>query len=383
MIAAQANNRTSAAAISTSRQTTWNEFLQALNAPVGQDFNPFYWIFRLSIALLDTIVPCRNHDRRRKLHRSMRYLSHVIPAVGMMLTVLCGWSYYSVFRYSVVQKRWCSTPAIHDCNWEKVHGSLVLFFMVNILGHYLWCTFKSPGVVEKESDCNKSSSYYVNSSNNQPSSITYHPDPNPSHCNKCEKIRPARAHHCRICNKCILQYDHHCPWVNNCIGRNNYRSFVLLVFYLLVGCTYGVFMLGLVFYEMMKIRFETYGWSIRGAVHGTGLLDLPLPWVLWREYLQNGYIDQDVVLRAAFPLMAYVGVFMYWFLGYHMKIIIHGLTTLEQTARPQFKTINPFDSGPRNNLIQVFGTSWIRFLLPLPFHPDDQLWKSGATPKDH
>eukprot|EP00804_Cyclotella_cryptica_P012729 CCRYP_016299-RA/>CCRYP_016299-RA protein AED:0.43 eAED:0.43 QI:0/-1/0/1/-1/1/1/0/147 len=144
----------------------------------------------------------------------------------------------------------------------------------------------------------------------------------------------------------------------------------------MAGCTYGVFILGHDFYEMMNRRIELYGWSIRGAVHGTGLLDLPLPWVLWREYQSNGYIDHDVVLRAAFPLMLLVGVFMYSFLGYHLKIIIYGFTTLEHASRPRNDAIvNPFDNGPRNNLKQVLGTSCVRLLLPLSFRPPDHFSK--------
>lgn len=343
-------------------QSTWNEFIQALHAPAGEDFNPFYWIYRLTISLLHKIIPCRSHGRRQRIHRFLSSLRPLVPLVGMVLVLLCGWSYFSIFRYTVVRQKWCDDTT--TCRWEMVHGSLVIFLIVNIIGHYLWCIFKSPGVVKAIQEIFDHTKN-INNSIEQSSAIIYHPDPNPSYCNKCEITRPARAHHCKICKKCILRYDHHCPWVNNCIGRNNYRSFVLLVFYLTVGCTYGVLMLGVDFCDVMKRRIELYGWSIRGAEHGTGLLDLPLPWVLWRDYRDNGYIDQHVVLRAAFPLMFFVGIVMYWFLGYHMRIIISGLTTLEDMSRPKFATVNPFDDGARNNLKQVFGKSWFLLLIPL------------------
>ena len=268
-----------------------------------------------------------------------------IPIFGMTLVLLCVWSYFGLFRRNIL------------------HDSFVMFLSVNIIGHFLWCTFQSPGVIEAAtSTINK---HNTDSSQVCRPSTNYHPDPNSSYCNKCEQTRPARAHHCRICKACIIRYDHHCPWVNNCIGRNNYRSFVLLLWYILIGCTYGVLLLGFDFYKTMKERIALYGWSIRGAENGTGLLDLPLPWIMWNDYRNNGLIDTDVVLRAVFPLLFSVGLVMYWFLGYHMRIILAGFTTLEHMSRPP-ETINPFDHGARENLRQIIGKSWMKLLIPLP-----------------
>ena len=54
-------------------------------------------------------------------------------------------------------------------------------------------------------------------------------------CNKCMEIKPGRTHHCAVCNRCVFMMDHHCPWVNNCLGMENYRYFLLFIFYLMIG----------------------------------------------------------------------------------------------------------------------------------------------------
>ena len=33
-----------------------------------------------------------------------------------------------------------------------------------------------------------------------------------SMCNRCETVRPPRAHHCKRCRRCVRMMDHHCPW---------------------------------------------------------------------------------------------------------------------------------------------------------------------------
>lgn len=57
-------------------------------------------------------------------------------------------------------------------------------------------------------------------------------------CEKCQLIKPDRAHHCSVCGTCVLKMDHHCPWVNNCVGFHNYKFFMLFLAYGLLYCMF-------------------------------------------------------------------------------------------------------------------------------------------------
>lgn len=57
-------------------------------------------------------------------------------------------------------------------------------------------------------------------------------------CDKCQLVKPDRAHHCSVCGYCVLKMDHHCPWVNNCVCFNNYKYFILFLGYGLLYCAY-------------------------------------------------------------------------------------------------------------------------------------------------
>ena len=85
---------------------TWNEFKTALYAPpttATDDFNAFYWLFRLSRDFFRSLMSGR---RSKQL---VPYFRPVIPFLGMMLVVLCVASYFMTFRHSVVVMRWCSS----------------------------------------------------------------------------------------------------------------------------------------------------------------------------------------------------------------------------------------------------------------------------------
>ena len=98
-----------------------------------------------------------------------------------------------------------------------------------------------------------------------------------------------------------------------------------------------------------------YGFKLTGPQYGTGLLDLPPPWILLKLYNQNGKVDEDIIVRAAFPFMCFVGIAMTCLLVPHLKLISSGYTTVEQLARPgeDMNVKNPFDYGQKKNFQRV------------------------------
>eukprot|EP00956_Cyclotella_meneghiniana_P028631 scaffold67328_cov41-Cyclotella_meneghiniana.AAC.3 len=64
-------------------QSVWDEFLHALNAPASEDFNAFYWIYRLTSYALGSIIlpcPCSSYERRQKLNSLIGCFRPVVSA---------------------------------------------------------------------------------------------------------------------------------------------------------------------------------------------------------------------------------------------------------------------------------------------------------------
>ncbi|KAK3136427.1 hypothetical protein QOZ80_5BG0434120 [Eleusine coracana subsp. coracana] len=55
-----------------------------------------------------------------------------------------------------------------------------------------------------------------------------------SYCPVCDCEVKMRSKHCKTCERCVDGFDHHCRWLNNCIGRRNYATFILLMFFVLL-----------------------------------------------------------------------------------------------------------------------------------------------------
>jgi hypothetical protein len=55
------------------------------------------------------------------------------------------------------------------------------------------------------------------------------------YCNVCDVHVSNKAKHCSVCNKCVYSFDHHCIWLNTCIGGKNYRLFISMLIFIVIG----------------------------------------------------------------------------------------------------------------------------------------------------
>jgi len=117
-------------------------------------------------------------------------------------------------------------------------------------------------------------------------------------CEKCQVVKPDRAHHCSVCGHCNLKMDHHCPWVNNCVSFSNYKFFILFLGYALLYC---------LFISVTAVPYFVRFW--KGELKGPGKFNLVF----------------------LFFVSVMFAVSLVSLFGYHIYLIIHNRSTLGKT----------------------------------------------------
>ncbi|XP_066587516.1 palmitoyltransferase ZDHHC2 isoform X2 [Prorops nasuta] len=154
-------------------------------------------------------------------------------------------------------------------------------------------------------------------------------------CDKCQLIKPDRAHHCSVCGTCILKMDHHCPWINNCVGFHNYKFFMLFLGYALLYC---------IFITATSLQYFILFW--KGELAGMSKYHLVFLFVV--------------------ALMFAVSLNSLFF--YHCHLILHNRSTLEAFRPPVFRTgkdKDGFSLGKYNNFQEVFGDNVKLWFFPI------------------
>ena len=454
---------------------TWSEFQRALRS-AKDPFNPFVWIYRLGLAGLEYLYfQSRLHVVVEK-YQLNKVWAPLIPLFALGLISFVILLYFLSIR-KMVQQRWCGEKSSLECIWIRFHDAMVVYFGLMVFYYYLKTNLSSPGValpkvkikewscwekqggffgsrgypkidadaeqarvalydppndlLLKEEDSSKDTpksetKYSGQKANNESieqskkqdsSSVTMiFPSTDSSFCKTCQITRPPRCHHCKSCNRCVLQWDHHCHYVNNCIGYNNYRSFVLLLLYITMGCWYGLAVLIVPFYELIRQEqerqavepsnlFQDVEQKAMGALEKMYIFyhqsqffcDIPrTPWGMMQlvMFSEEGF-PPTLGVKLVYPLLLGIGVTMTFFLGLHIKYIVKARTTLEhkiilemtyknlvqkysvsaetvsvaKTASAEDFVRNPFDQGWRKNIRQIMGPSLLDLFLPGDIEP--------------
>lgn len=163
-------------------------------------------------------------------------------------------------------------------------------------------------------------------------------------CNKCRLYKPDRTHHCKLCQRCVLRMDHHCPWIANCVGYNNYKYFVLFLFYTNL-CL--IFILGAMFRRLIR--------TFRPMVS------------------VNIFLKTDLPVLLAYVLALFLCIALVMFFFFHMSLVFQSLTTIEyreklhgtgDEIRHRWAVAHlKYDRGSAyQNFLHVFGSPWMWFL---------------------
>ncbi|KAM5278906.1 palmitoyltransferase ZDHHC20 isoform 5-T5 [Hipposideros larvatus] len=168
------------------------------------------------------------------------------------------------------------------------------------------------------------------------------------YCERCQLIKPDRAHHCSACDICILKMDHHCPWVNNCVGFSNYKFFLLFLLYSLLYC---------LFVATTVLQYFIKFWTLcrRKSTESCPQNELP-----------DTRAKFHVLFLFFVSTMFFISVLSLF--SYHCWLVVKNRTTIESFRAPTFsygQDGNGFSLGYSKNWRQVFGDEKKYWLLPI------------------
>nr|CAD7455567.1 unnamed protein product [Timema tahoe] len=157
------------------------------------------------------------------------------------------------------------------------------------------------------------------------------------YCDKCQHVKPDRAHHCSVCGECVLKMDHHCPWVNNCVAFTNYKFFILFLGYALLYC---------VFIAATTLPYFVRFWKVGSELSGIGRFHILF----------------------LFFVAVMFGVSLISLFCYHCYLVAKNRSTLEAFRAPIFRMgadKDGFSLGKYNNFQEVFGDNRRTWFLPV------------------
>ncbi|BGP20319.1 hypothetical protein JCM10213_002052 [Rhodosporidiobolus nylandii] len=207
-------------------------------------------------------------------------------------------------------------------------------------------------------------------------------------CRKCNVYKPDRAHHCSSCQRCVLKMDHHCPWLGGgCVGWANYKQFLLFLWY--TGGL-GIFTGAVLFHELVNFvddieqgfELAPISWALAallGCIFGAavGLFGLYHLYLACKNRTTVEAMEHPTALStlAPPPTSAHSrssGA------AAHLSSLSSRPTRLPDLTYKQrhrlaaaSRKFNVYDLGAKENLRQIFGSSWWEWGMPWGWPPGD------------
>ncbi|KAK8487286.1 hypothetical protein V6N11_012790 [Hibiscus sabdariffa] len=273
----------------------------------------------------------------------------VLRGLGSIM-ILLVLGVVGVTYYSVVVTNY--GPALLDGGLHSLLSAVVLilfhFLLVMLLWSYFSVVLTDPGSVPPNwrptADEERGEADPLNDSefNGLPSDSS---NQRIRYCRKCNQLKPPRCHHCSVCGRCVLKMDHHCVWVVNCVGAQNYKYFLLFLFYTFLETT-------LVTLALLSNFLTFFSDEEFPGTPGT---------------LATTFIS--FVLNLAFALS------VLGFLIMHISLVTANTTTIEayeKKTTPKWR----YDLGRKKNFEQVFGTDKRYWFIPA--YSDEDLRRMPA-----
>jgi palmitoyltransferase len=165
-------------------------------------------------------------------------------------------------------------------------------------------------------------------------------------CSACELNAPPRAYHCMTCQKCILKRHNHCMFLGKCIGYNNFRFYILFIFYVWLGTFVNNFINMNYFLNLIsEFGFKT-------------LLCTFVPWLAWLI----GFVSLgEMLFIIPNSICLFLSILMMFYFGINLSIAFNG-----QTWHERSKNINIYKQNFKESFIEIFGYNWF-FSVVNPF----------------
>ncbi|XP_029453253.1 palmitoyltransferase ZDHHC22 [Rhinatrema bivittatum] len=202
-----------------------------------------------------------------------------------------------------------------------LHGALLLFLLINVLGNYILVIQNSPE--DAAGACGSRGAR-----------------------DGRRAVLPANSHFCKLCGRMSPKRVHHCFFTGNCIGSSNLRNFLTFCFYTALSCFYSL---------LAGVAYISSLFALSFASPLTFLTLLPLSITRFFSGALHG-LEMFVILMLF--LWLGIGLACAGFCCHQLLLILRGQMRY-QACKGRVALARPW----QENLRHVFGKRWMLGLL--------------------